>query len=79
MRKSWLPEQTGEERMSEPHPAPETAHHEPAHTTTPFTEGEWQEFHAEDIHAARAIVCLMAGIFTVGLVLYATVAAVVAS
>jgi hypothetical protein len=63
--------------MSEAHHAPETANHDAAHVPSPFTEAEWQEFHAEDVHAGGAIVCLMAGILTIGMVMYATIAVIV--
>jgi hypothetical protein len=65
--------------MSDPHHPPETAHHEAAHSPSPFTDAEWQEFHAEDIHAGAAIIGLMASILTIGMVMYATIAVIVAS
>jgi hypothetical protein len=45
----------------------------------PFTDGDIQHLHAEDLAAARAVVCLMVGIFVVGVVLYSIVAWAVAS
>ncbi len=42
-----------------------------------FTDQEWQEFHDDDIHAGGAVVCLMASIFSLGLLLYTTVAIIV--
>ncbi len=63
--------------------APQQAPPAPAGTdravaALPFPEAEWQAFRAEDKHAAAAIVCIMATIFTVGLLLYATIALIVA-
>jgi hypothetical protein len=40
----------------------------------PFAEADWQHLQAEDLHAARAVVGLMASIFTVGLFIYTLVA-----
>jgi hypothetical protein len=40
----------------------------------PFAEAEWQHLQAEDRHAARAVVGLMASIFTIGLFIYSLVA-----
>ena len=45
----------------------------PVHATTGqpiFSPAEIEEFKAEDRSAATAIVCLMAGIFTIGLIGY---------
>ena len=42
-----------------------------------FTDQEWMEFQREDIHAGGAVVCLMASIFTLGLLLYTTIAIIV--
>ncbi len=42
-----------------------------------FTDKEWKEFQDDDIHAGGAVVCLMAGIFTIGLMLYTTIALIV--
>ena len=50
------------------HAAPEGPH---------FNEKEWKEFQDDDIHAGGAVVCLMGGIFTIGLMLYATIALIV--
>jgi hypothetical protein len=57
--------------MSEAHAGSHAA------AAAPFAEAEIHEFHASDIAAGRVIVLLMAGIFTVGLVLYTAVALVV--
>jgi hypothetical protein len=35
-----------------------------------FSDTEWQRLQAEDLHAAKAIVGLIASIFSIGLVLY---------
>ena len=42
-----------------------------------FSDKEWKEFQDDDVHAGGAIVCLMAGIFTIGLMLYTTIALIV--
>jgi hypothetical protein len=44
----------------------------------PFSEAEWRQFRQDDLTGAKAIVGLMAGIFVVGLLLYATIAYVTA-
>jgi hypothetical protein len=52
-------------------------HHDsspPAASGIPFAEEEWQHLQAEDRHAARAVVGLMASIFTTGLFIYTLVA-----
>jgi len=43
-------------------------------TQTHFSDGEWQDLRTEDLSGAKAVVGLMAGIFTTGLVLYLFVA-----
>jgi hypothetical protein len=54
--------------------------HEQASTgNLPFTDAEIEAFHESDRHGAAAIVCLMAGIFSLGLVLYIIVALFVAA
>lgn len=45
----------------------------------PFTDLEIQTFHNQDYSAARAVVILMCGIFTIGVVIYSIVAYTVAS
>jgi hypothetical protein len=57
--------------MSDPH-APATT------TALPFSEAEWKEFHESDKGAGGAIIVLMGTIFSIGLVLYATIAIIVA-
>ncbi len=42
-----------------------------------FSDKEWKEFRDDDAHAGAAVVCLMAGIFTIGLMLYSTIALIV--
>jgi hypothetical protein len=42
-----------------------------------FTDQEWKEFQDDDIKAGGAVVCLMASIFSLGLLLYTTVAIIV--
>jgi hypothetical protein len=58
--------------------------HHGTHATAPagqtlFPDAEWQAFRLEDRASAAAIAGLMAGIFTIGLILYSVVALVVAS
>ena len=57
------------------------SHHHDYHPSTPppaggipFADAEWQHLQAEDLHAARAVVGLMASIFSIGLVIYILVA-----
>jgi len=45
-----------------------------APTANAFTEAEWDQFRAEDFSAGRAVVILMLGIFSMGVILYACVA-----
>jgi hypothetical protein len=39
-----------------------------------FTREEWEQYRQSDKAAARSVVLLMGGIFTIGLALYSTVA-----
>lgn len=39
-----------------------------------FTPEEWEQYRRRDMAAARSVVLLMGGIFTIGLLLYTTVA-----
>lgn len=39
-----------------------------------FTPEEWEQYRKSDMGGARSVVLLMGGIFTIGLVLYSTVA-----
>ena len=39
----------------------------------PFSEADVQHLHAEDFAAAKAVVCLMVGIFMTGIVIYTIV------
>jgi hypothetical protein len=75
--------------MSDPHaasissgPSAETGATDPhahgAHPGLPFTEAEWRDFHESDKGAGAAIIILMSGIFTIGLVLYSIVTYTVA-
>ena len=50
-----------------------THHAEPTPGTLPFTEDEWKQMQQDDIQGGGTVVGLMAGIFTVGLVLYSVV------
>lgn len=45
----------------------------PGGTTLHFSDAEWQQFRTSDFAAGRAVVLLMAGIFSIGLLLYATI------
>ena len=38
-----------------------------------FTPAEWEQFRSSDLAACKAVVLLMTGIFTIGLILYATI------
>ena len=64
----------------DPHAAPGPTHEQQAAgLNLPFTEADWQQFHKDDIGAGGAIIVLMTAIFSIGLVLYSIIAAVVAS
>jgi hypothetical protein len=74
--------------MSDPNIQQQTDHHQqPAHghdhghhkSESPFTPAQWKEFHKSDIGAGGAVIVLMTAIFSIGLVLYAVIAIVVAS
>jgi hypothetical protein len=49
-------------------------HHSPAANLKPFTDQEWAQLQKDDILAGGMIVGLMTGIFTIGLVLYFSIA-----
>ena len=64
------------------HPAEADAHghgHATADEGPHFSDQEWKELQDDDIHAAAAIVGLMASIFCIGLMLYSTIALVIAT
>jgi hypothetical protein len=42
-----------------------------------FPASQWEQFQREDIAAGKAIILLMAGIFSIGLFLYMTIAIIV--
>ena len=70
--------------MSESHATPSDHHDEPhghgaAAAALPFSEAELKEFQKDDRHAGGAVIVLMAAIFSIGLILYVTVAWVVAA
>jgi hypothetical protein len=81
--------------MTEPHspddritPASPTGHdvtpglaggHSHAEHPSPFSDAELQELHTNDILAGKFVVMLMAGIFSVGLVLYTVILIAVAT
>ncbi|HZT79539.1 MAG TPA: hypothetical protein VFA26_04940 [Gemmataceae bacterium] len=51
-----------------------TADHGPAAAPQlPFSAAEWEALQKDDLHAGKAVVGLMASIFTIGLLLYAGV------
>jgi hypothetical protein len=54
-----------------------SATHHPSGRPTYFTEHEWADFQRSDRAAGGVVVALMACIFTVGLVLYTTIALIV--
>lgn len=58
--------------------------HKAAHGAIPngqnhFSDAEWQAYRADDLDAARHIIYLMAGIFSLGIVLYSVICYIVAS
>jgi hypothetical protein len=70
--------------MSDPH-APTstdihagTPHGHGSAPALPFSEADWHEFHQSDKGAGGAVIVLMGGIFSIGLVLYTIVAIIVA-
>ena len=50
--------------------------HQPTEPRPYFPAAEWEQFQKEDIAAGKAIILLMSGIFTIGLVLYIVIALV---
>ncbi len=52
----------------------ETNHGHGNPAANPFSEQEWANFHKDDVTAGKVIVLLMATIFSVGLVLYTSIA-----
>ena len=46
---------------------------------SPFSAGEWAALQSSDREAARNIVCLMGGVFILGLIGYFIIAMIVAS
>jgi hypothetical protein len=70
--------------MSETHGI-QAGHHEQPHghehaaPALPFSEAELKEFQKDDRHAGGAVIVLMAAIFSIGLILYITVAWAVAA
>ncbi len=49
----------------------------PAGAAAMFAEEEWQQFQRSDLGAGKVVVALMTAIFTIGLILYATIAYIV--
>jgi hypothetical protein len=53
-----------------------------AHASSPsptFTDAEWHDFHTSDKGAGAAVIVLMTAIFSIGLILYTTIAIIVAN
>lgn len=74
--------------MSDPHAHNETFSEKPMHdphghgaavVKAPFSEADIAHFHGQDLYAAKVVVCLMVGIFSVGVVLYTIVASACAT
>ena len=59
------------------HGEPHAHEHAAAPEGPHFSDKEWKDFQDDDVHAGGAIVCLMGGIFTIGLMLYGTIALIV--
>lgn len=61
----------------------ETHGHGEGHSATDappyFSEQEWSEFHRDDVQVGKAVIMLVAGIFSVGVFLYTLIAILVAS
>jgi hypothetical protein len=59
-----------------------THHHGPSHggrsAAALISEEEYRQYQRSDLGAGKVVVALMAGIFTVGLLLYATILIIVA-
>jgi hypothetical protein len=53
--------------------------HGPAVPANPFPEAEWETLQKDDRQAAASVIGLMAGIFSIGLILYLVVALWVAN
>lgn len=54
--------------------------HDPGHETAvekPFSDTEWATLQLDDLRAGKAVIGLMMGIFSLGLVLYFIVAMIV--
>lgn len=59
---------------------PDTHGHHAATGDRPyFPESMWQQFQIEDIAAGKAIILLISGIFSIGLILYSIVALAVST
>jgi len=60
----------------EQHVTPPAGHGHGHHAAAalPFTEADWAEFRKSDKGAGGAVVVLMGAIFTIGLLLYSTIA-----
>jgi hypothetical protein len=65
------------QNLEQPSTSATTAH--PPAPVMPFSPAEWQSFRTEDKLAGTAIVCIMLGIFTIGLIMYAVISLVTAS
>jgi hypothetical protein len=71
-------ESTMSETMPNQHVTAGEAHHHDGTVARPFSDAEWAVFRAEDFAAGKAVVVLMLGIFSMGVVLYSIVAYFVA-
>jgi hypothetical protein len=47
--------------------------HGAAAAALPFSDAEWAAFQKSDVQMGAAVICLMAGIFTTGLILYSVI------
>ena len=61
----------GDPNYHAPSPSAPADHAPPA---PPFSDAEWSQLQAEDFAAGKAVVSLMLGIFSMGVLLYAAVA-----
>ena len=66
----------GHEIQQSPYGVQHGAHEPHGHgaVALPFSAEEWRQFREDDLTGAKSIVGLMAGIFTIGLLMYAVIA-----
>jgi hypothetical protein len=72
IQSSPAPDAGGHVQAAPPHGHGE--HPEHSATPAPYSDQELEVFHKEDRMAGGMVICLMAGIFTLGLLLYTAVA-----